>query len=210
MNDCVLCAVLFVDVGSIALVSLVSFHFREEVPVYFHQHLLRVLPPARGCGHAKRVPTVPYIIIDQVSNTVPKYWKSGPLSLLSLLSTPLCSSLCPSLSHSLSLSLSEFDDHFPVVDVAVSTSKTEEAALTAKGFKVVHGNVNTNTWFGKKVNVWYKKGGADDFASDAEFLKACVTDITVASRKDAKALVADGFICVQRNLKQGHLFAKNL
>eukprot|EP00947_MAST-08B_sp_MAST-8B-sp1_P001644 g1644.t1 len=105
---------------------------------------------------------------------------------------------------------SEFDDHFPVVDIAVSTSDTEDTALLAKGFRRLHGNVNDNTWFGNKIHVWYKKGHAQDFPSDAAFQKACITDVCVAFVNNSKALVADGFVCLPRSLTKGSVFGKNI
>ena len=86
----------------------------------------------------------------------------------------------------------EFDDTYPIVDVAVSASTTDEANLRHLKYHKINENLNEGAVGRSKVYLWWRSASMEDYDTEAAFLKDRVTDIIVSSKHRDSMLTAEG------------------
>ena len=98
----------------------------------------------------------------------------------------------------------EFDDSYPIVDVAVSISKTDEQNLRHLGYHKINENLNEGTTLTRpNVYLWWRSASADDYDTEMAFLKDRVTDIIVSTKNRDSMLLAEGFTCLDKSVSKG-------
>ena len=99
----------------------------------------------------------------------------------------------------------EFDDSYPIVDVAVSASKTDEQNLRHLGYHKINENLNEGSFARPAVFVWWRSSSADDYDTEIAFMKDRVTDIIVSSKNRDSMLTAEGFTCIDKSVSSGKI-----
>ena len=100
------------------------------------------------------------------------------------------------------------DDECAIVDIAISTNKTEEDNFRTMHYKRINVNLNEGSIGMTHMYIWYKADRLANYSSVQEFRSKCITDIKIAHRKLDTDLTILGFRCMEKSLSTGALLQR--
>ena len=96
----------------------------------------------------------------------------------------------------------------PVVDIKLTVSAKEEAALWDSGYIRFPTSLN-DRGRGKKVHLWIRRASASEQRNPKELLRLRITDLALSRKSKDPKLLANGFECVKHSTNAGAWFVRS-